>query len=460
MNDELLSLSTLAQRVALKPPLPYAKEVARSFMNLYDPITNPSGKIIMGVAENKLCLELLVERIKEACDAALSIPGVLNYTSPSGMPQFRSVLANFMSEYLFGGLEVNPNHLILSSGCVGLLVSLSLLLFEPGDAVLIPTPYYPAFDQDFLILGHVTVVGIDTVSREGNDLTKIFSKVTCESLQQAYDKAISLVHKPKAILLTQPSNPTGTIYSSEELQTIIEWTLKTSQLNGEKMHIISDEVYALSLHQYPEEQLPSDTSIRQVAEEMIINNQLSIEDYRRIHILWSLSKDFAGSGLRVGVMYTQNDSLLQAIQRTNDAMMVSNITQAIFLQILSDRSFVNFYLLENRRQLAKSYLHLQTTLESELIVQVISAQAGIFAYVNFNHYLAVPKDYQAETVFWSQLNEEASVLVTPGYDCHCILPGCFRICFAFVSFEVLSEGLLRIIRMCKSIEQSDKLSIV
>jgi 1-aminocyclopropane-1-carboxylate synthase len=72
------------------------------------------------------------------------------------------------------------------------------------------------------------------------------------------------------------------------------------------------------------------------------NNNISDD----IHILWSFSKDLGSSGLRLGVMYTQNKELLKSMSSANDTFMVSNLMQEMAAGILFDRAWIDQYLKE------------------------------------------------------------------------------------------------------------------
>lgn len=139
---------------------------------------------------------------------------------------------------------------------------------------------------------------------------------------------------PKALLLTNPNNPLGITYSNSQLELIINWA------RCKNLHVISDEIYALSVFGDPNTFTSYATHLK---------NNLG----DNVHIIWGMSKDFGASGLRIGVLYTQNKTLLKAISRSNDFLQVSNLAQHILGKILSNSDFISCYLKTNSELLKR-----------------------------------------------------------------------------------------------------------
>ncbi len=108
------------------------------------------------------------------------------------------------------------------------------------------------------------------------------------------------------------------------------------------MHLIMDEIYALSNF---------NASRPFLSVSRVLENNLGDD----IHIVWSLSKDFGASGLRLGVLYSQNEKFLRAASILNDFFQVSNLIQYAASKLLSDKSFLSIYLPENASRI-KRYL--------------------------------------------------------------------------------------------------------
>ena len=403
------------------------KAIEAMVVNPYDRKTNKRGLICLAVAENKLCAELMMEKIRSF--AAYS-PAVLNYTLPSGHPPVKTALARFLGHRVFHGAVVNPEHLIIGAGVTSLLTELSVLLFNPNDAVLVPAPYYPAFDADFRNIGGVVTVAVHSadsgpsVGEGDDDLSAwLLDTVTEAALDNALTKATARGHPPKALLITNPGNPAGNVLTKAQLQTAVRWT----RYRG--LHLIVDEIYALSTY-------ANDEPFVSIVE--VLNNALT----DHVHVLWGMSKDFGASGLRLGVLYSQNAELLQAMGSMNIGSQVSNQVQETVGAIVSDASFLDLYFEENARRLARSHAALVAGLEPLGVKFVRPHGASIFVLADFRCLLS-EQTFAAERRVFEVLAAKGVVL-TPGEACHCPVPGFFRVCFAWVELDVLEEAVRRI----------------
>jgi hypothetical protein len=177
--------------------------------------------------------------------------------------------------------------LTMQSGCGAIIDTMAWCLAEEGDACIVPGPLYPAFANDFQARARVHLHVADT---EHPDY-----EITEEVLQRAYDECVAQKKPPKLLLLCNPCNPTGAIYSEETLLLCLRWARERH------MHIISDEIYGNSV-------FPGETfiSIAKVCRRLAPDVDNYLGDH--VHIACGFSKDFAMSGLRVGTpcMYSQH----------------------------------------------------------------------------------------------------------------------------------------------------------
>lgn len=156
---------------ALSPAIPYLEAF---LMGLSYPCNddNPDGYVPLCVAENKLAIDILSERLMQAKTATqtFSDESVYCYNSFLGLPVARQAAAYFIAKrFLFPNVptitadqalaSINPNHIGISSGAAGILNSLFFLLGEKGDACLIPAPYYAAFDSDMSLVANIVPFG-------------------------------------------------------------------------------------------------------------------------------------------------------------------------------------------------------------------------------------------------------------------------------------------------------------
>lgn len=161
-----------------------------------------------------------------------------------------------------------------------------------------------------------------------------------------------------------------------------------------------------------------------------------------VHMLWALSKDFGSSGLRVGFLYTQNNTLLKAIETISAFSSVSHPIQMITAHMLADYDFVDSFLETSRKKLCTSYEIVVQYLE-HMYIPYVPASAGIFVYCDFSSLLP-ENTFAGEARFSSFLVDVARVVMTPGESQHENRPGFFRICYAAISQETLTVAMKRI----------------
>lgn len=163
-------------------------------------------------------------------------------------------------------------------------------------------------------------------------------QITREALEVAYKKAEESNIKVKGLIITNPSNPLGTIYDRDTLKSLVNF------VNDNNIHLVCDEIYCATVFKSP-----SFISIAEIIEEM---------DHCKkelIHILSSLSKDMGLPGFRVGILYSYNDTVVSIARKMSSFGLVSSQTQHLLAAMLSDDEFVDNFLVENSKRLAKRH---------------------------------------------------------------------------------------------------------
>ncbi|MGA2059184.1 MAG: pyridoxal phosphate-dependent aminotransferase [Thermoguttaceae bacterium] len=157
------------------------------------------------------------------CQAAISAmkAGHTHYTVASGIPELKKAVADkYKSVH---GLEYAPAQVVIANGAKHAIHNVFTVVLDPGDEVIIPAPYWVSYAELVKLTGAVPVI-VDT-PQENN------FKVTPEMLRKAITK------NTKALLLCSPSNPTGSMYSPDELGALADVAIEKNLL------IISDEIY-------------------------------------------------------------------------------------------------------------------------------------------------------------------------------------------------------------------------
>lgn len=456
------------------PRVPYLEDFMYCLQNACDPIRNPAGHIGLCVAENKLVLDVLAERLMQigTATAAFSDSTVYCYNSFLGLPVARDAVAYFLAKrFLFAGepniepetalQHVRPHHVAIGSGCAAVLHYLFFILGEAGECCLIPAPYYARFDSDMKSLAGIVPFGFQMANATLGPTEK--------DLNLAYIQAMSKGLTPKFILLTNPNNPLGVIYKPQVLKDTIQWARKRN------IHTIVDEIHALSAHtnnnarkrdgqphsMHPEfhgsnsnnPRIPTSDANSPGFQSIIkiLDNNLGND----VHMVWGLSKDFAASGLRVGVVYTQNELFMQALLASNISIFscVSGPIQYVVSELLTDDTFIDHFLEESRDRLRNSYEMCVLKLE-EMVLPFVPADAGLFVYVDFSSLLP-HKTFAWERKLSELLFNYARIVLTPGETQQERTPGMFRICYAWVSPAVLEIAMERMSRLITKIRRMD-----
>lgn len=410
---------------AMRPPVAYLNAVIEAAGNTYHPETNPTGLILLAVAENKLSFQKL---LMPAFLAASPHPSFAGYGPMRGSLHFRELVGRLLTQRVCPGIKVPPENIVANAGLGSVLSSLFITIVEPGDACLIPAPYYAAFDNDLRALARCEPFPIHQ-EYPNYSLTE-------ENLENAYNAAMKAGHRPAAVLLTNPNNPLATCYTVPELHRVVNFC----KLKG--MHLVSDEIYALSCFHGL-----SLTNKAIGLPEVPFVSMLSLLEGNlgdKVHVLWGFSKDFGASGLRVGILITQNKEVLAAMDNLSIFAACSAHTLGALSVLLADDALMERYIQENSRRLANSYDMLASWLR-RMGLPFRPSTSGIFCWVDLRGLLK-ENSWEAETLLFESMKERG-VILTPGNAQHADTPGWFRVCYAYCQVESLQEALLRLERL-------------
>ncbi|XP_059442427.1 1-aminocyclopropane-1-carboxylate synthase-like [Corylus avellana] len=393
----------------------------------FHPTKNPQGVIQMGLAENQLCFNLIEEWILNNPQASICTPEGVNefrdiaiFQDYHGLPEFRNAVANFMEKTRGNRVRFDPDRIVMSGGATGAQEMIAFSLADPGEAFLVPTPYYPGFDRDLRWRTGVQLLPV--VCESSNNF-----KVTREALEAAYERAEMENIRVKGLLITNPSNPLGTIL---DRQTLIELV---SFINEKSIHLICDEIYAATVFSQPG--FVSISEILEEEKEMACNLDL-------IHIVYSLSKDMGFPGFRVGIVYSYNDAVVQCCRKMSSFGLVSSQTQHLIASMLSDDAFVDRFISESAERLESRYKFLTCPL-AQVGIDCLKSNAGLFVWMDLRHLLK-NKTFEAEMELWQVIINEVKLNVSPGASFHCSEPGWFRVCFANMDDSTMGVALNRI----------------
>ncbi|XP_028796090.1 1-aminocyclopropane-1-carboxylate synthase 3-like [Neltuma alba] len=396
--------------------------------NPYHPLANPSGIIQMGLAENQLSFDIVEAWLERNPDIlglkkdGLSVFRELAlFQDYHGLPSFKEALVNFMAKIRGNRVNFSSDRLVLTAGATSANEILMFCLADPGEAFLLPTPYYPAFDRDLKWRTGVEIVPIHCSSSNG-------FRITPSALEQAYQQARSLNLNVKGVLVTNPSNPLGISLSKTELNLLLDFAIE------KKIHIISDEIYSGTVFDSP-----TFVSIMEVANEKTIHDAGL---WSRIHVVYSLSKDLGLPGFRVGMIYSNSHVVVDAATKMSSFGLVSSQTQYLLANLLSDDNFTEEYMKETQGRLKKRREMLVSGLRKAGI-RCLKSNAGLFCWVDMRHMLR-SDSFEAEKELWKRILMVVGLNISPGSSCHCSEPGWFRVCFADMSENTLQVAMRRL----------------
>ena len=158
--------------------------------------------------------------IKEEAIRAIQ-NGFTKYTAVGGIDELKEAIINFLKQN--HGLEYKKEEIIVSCGAKQVLYNLAQALFEKGDEVIIPSPYWVSYPDQIILTGAKPVILETSIDNK--------FKIKTEELQRAINE------NTKALILNYPNNPTGSTYDENELRAICDICLENDLI------MISDEIY-------------------------------------------------------------------------------------------------------------------------------------------------------------------------------------------------------------------------
>ena len=224
--------------------------------------------------------------IVKSANHALDI-GFTKYTPSSGTPELKKAICEKFKKD--NNLIYEPKNIIVSTGAKSSLYHALFAIVDEGEEVIIPTPYWLTYDEQVKLCGGKSVF-VNTKKENGY-------KITPEELENA------ITEKTSCLILNSPSNPSGVVYSEEELKALAEVLVKYG------IYVVSDEIYEKLVYDGVKHY-----SIACVSEEM---KKLTI-------VINGVSKAYAMTGWRIG--YLACDEQIAKVINNVQSHTTSNAT--------------------------------------------------------------------------------------------------------------------------------------
>jgi aspartate aminotransferase len=342
------------------------------------------------------------EHIKAAAQAAIE-SGFTKYTPSSGIPELRQAIADkFKAD---NGLDYKSSQIVVSNGAKHSCYNAILATCQPGDEVIIPAPYWLSYPE------MVRLAGADPVfvqTKEENNW-----KMSADEFEEA------MTPRTKMVILNSPGNPTGSVYTAEELQAIVEVAA------GEDILILSDEIYEKLVYDGVKH-----TSVA----------SLSQEAYNLTITVNGFSKSYAMTGWRLGYLGApeQIAKAIDAIQSHSTSNPCSFAQKGALAALKGDQSAVE----DMRAEFDLRRNYMVQRLSSIARVSVVAPQGAFYVLVNISQ-LGL-----SSTNFAERLLSKHHVAVVPGvafgHD------GTIRFSYA-TSLDVIKKGLDRFEEFCRTL---------
>jgi aspartate aminotransferase len=317
------------------------------------------------------------EYIKNAAKKALD-EGFTKYTPSSGTLELRQSICNKLEKE--NNLVYKPEQIVVSNGAKHSLFNAILALCDEGDEVIVFSPYWVTYIDQVKLVGAVPVI-VETKSE--NDF-----QIDFDELER------KITDKTKLIIINSPNNPTGTVYSKQELENIASLAIKHN------LYILSDEIY---------EKIIYDTTHTSIA-------SLNEDIKKRTVVINGFSKAFSMTGWRVGYLAAELD-IVKAIGNMQSHMTsnANSIAQKACLCALSQDTAFNFDDIILKFKERRDYIVKELNSINGVICN--EPKGAFYVFPNIKYYLG--KTFKGQKIentvdFCKVLLEEEKIALVPG----------------------------------------------
>ena len=345
------------------------------------------------------------EFIKEACIKAIEA-GKTKYLPSAGLPALREALAAHYAKRR--GISYNASNFIVSPGGKFSCYLAIMSVISPGDEVIIPAPYWVSYPE------MVKLAGGTPVYVKATDAADF--KVTVQQLESV------CTPKTKLLILTSPSNPTGAVYSAQELKEIMDFAIARDIL------VMSDEIYSTLVYDGVEAISPA--SLSEEAKEHTI-------------VVSGFSKAFSMTGWRLGTLCAP-DTIAKAVAnlQSQTSSNATSFAQYGALAAMENEALADAAVAEMKKSFDRRRLMLLEGLNAIDGVFCRRAQGAFYLFPNISSFGMASVD------FCAKLLEEKLVAVVPGS----AFGSDENVRFSYaVSDETIQKGIERMAQFCSEI---------
>jgi len=314
------------------------------------------------------------DRVKQAGIRAIE-ENQTRYTANQGTVELRQAVADRLSaDY---GLQYSTDEILVSPGAKASLYFAALALFEPGDEVLVPSPYWVSYPEQ-IKMAQAEPVFVDCPEDRG-------FKLTADDLEEA------ITPKTRALILNYPSNPTGACYSRDELEPLAEVCLRR------RIWVIADEIYSKLVY--------DGRRFTSIAE-------LDPELRARTLIVDGMSKTYSMTGWRIGYAAGPRE-LIAGMSRlqshsTSNATSISQWASVEALALAEEQLVGRAEEFQRRRDLLLARLNEMQGMQCDV------PEGAFYAFPNVSGCFAGGSSVTCGQELAQYLLEHAKIAVVPG----------------------------------------------
>ncbi|MFH1081698.1 MAG: pyridoxal phosphate-dependent aminotransferase [Pseudomonadota bacterium] len=350
------------------------------------------------------------ENIKEAGINAIKA-NMTRYTAASGIPELKTAVTEKLKKE--NGLDYEPSNVIISCGGKHSLYNIFMAVLNPGDEVILFSPYWVSYAEQVRIADGVPVFVQLDESRNFEIDFNILEK--------------SISKKTKAMIVNSPSNPTGAVLSEDSLRKLADIALKHNLL------IVSDEIYEKTIYNGKKYISIASFSPQVKAQTIVVN---------------SVSKTYAMTGWRIGYLVSDNKEIVSAIDnlQSHSTSNPATMTQVAAIEAFKTPDSVVQAMASEFDQRRR---HIMKRLDGIPGLTYVEPEGGFYIFQNFYSFKGKTikgRRIQGSLDLAEMLLNEAKVAVVPGIafgsDNH------FRLSYA-TSMANIDKGLDRIAETLK-----------
>lgn len=274
----------------------------------------------------------------------------VEYGPSAGNSELRRARSIFYKERL--GIDIHPEEILITSGASEALELAIFSTTDVGDEILTFEPFFPNYLSTCYKFG-VELRTLQTEIGNGFHLKK-----TEETSQEAFDRiAAHIKPNTKAILWSSPSNPTGSVYSVDELNILVEISKKFN------LFLIADEVYRLLAY---DRVIQTNTQVKRAPS---IFDAVSRSDRDRILCLDSSSKEISFCGGRIGYLIA-NKELISVTVKNASVRACVNIPSQVSMEAINEVNLMYFTENQNELKIRRDYVFSQLLSMTDLGISV------------------------------------------------------------------------------------------